>query len=171
MRTAPGRLTRPTPNGKLKDYTKDAYGNLATVVEHNSSTLATTTYAYDLNNNLATSTDALGNIRKFTYDGLSCQLTAQDLHASADTTYGTTTYAYDDAGNMTQRIDPRGQTTNFTYDSLNRPLTEDYTGQSGTEETYAYDFMYVWKGETVRCDHHQQLDRYCDQPKPTTRLV
>ena len=139
-------VTTTDPNGKLKDYTKDAYGNLATVVEHISSTLATTTYAYDLNNNLTRITDALGNIRNFTYDGLSRRLTAEDLHASGDGTFGSWTYSYDASSNMTQQVDPRSQTTNYTYDALNRPLSEDHTSQSGTEETYAYDSCTYGKG-------------------------
>ena len=115
-------------------------------MEHISSTLATTTYAYDLNNNLTKITDALGNIRNFTYDGLSRWLTAQDLHASGDGTYGSWTYSYDDASNMTQQVDPKSQTVNWTYDALNRPLTEDYTESSGTEVTYTYDGSTNGKG-------------------------
>jgi YD repeat-containing protein len=64
---------------------------------------------------------------------------AQDLHAVSEGTFGSTTYAYDAAGNVTQQIDPKNQTVNYTYDVLNRKLTEDYTGQSGTEVSYTYD--------------------------------
>ena len=127
------------PRGKRKDFYKDAYGNLSQVAEHNSGTHATTTYAYDLNRQLTSITDAAANVRNFTYDGLGRRLTAQDLHVAADTTFGTSTYAYDDAGNLTQQIDAKLQTVNFTYDALNRPLTEDYTGAAGTEVQYAYD--------------------------------
>ena len=62
--------TTTDPNGNVKDYTLDAFGNLAYVVEHIGGTLATTTYTYDAANNLATTTDSLGNVRAFTYDGL-----------------------------------------------------------------------------------------------------
>jgi YD repeat-containing protein len=108
--------------------------------------VSTTTYVYDLNNNPTKITDASGNVRNFTYDGMNRRLTAEDLHASSDTTYGTTTYAYDDAGNLTQKVDPKSQTVNTTYDVLNRPLTEDYTGAAGTEITYAYDTCLNGKG-------------------------
>ena len=133
------KLTTTDANGKSKDVIKDAFGNLANVVEHIGTTTATTTYAWNLNNKLTNITDALANVRNFTYDGLGRQLTAQDLHASGDTTYGTSTYAYDDSGNLTQKIDPKNQTVNYGYDALNRLLTEDYTGQSGTEITNTYD--------------------------------
>src|SRR5215471_1816159 len=121
------KTTTVDPNGNSKDTLVDAFGNLVNVVEHASS-LATTTYAYDALNNLSTTTDALGNVRHFTYDGLSRRLTAQDLHATTDTTFGTTTYSYDAQGNLTSQTDPKGQVVNRTYDALNRMLTEDYTG-------------------------------------------
>ncbi|WP_334392929.1 SpvB/TcaC N-terminal domain-containing protein [Bradyrhizobium sp. AZCC 2262] len=133
-------------NGIAKDTTNDARGNLVQVVEHNSTSTYTTTYSYDGLNDLTNITDALSNVRNFTYDGLGRRLTAEDLHASADTTYGTSTYAYDDAGNLTQKVDPKGQVVNYTYDALNRPLTEDYTGQAGTEITYKYDNCPSGKG-------------------------
>src|SRR5262249_19987756 len=72
-------------------------------------------------------------------DGLGRRLTAEDLHASGDMTFGTWTYAYDDAGNVTEVVDPKGQVIDSAYDDANRPLTENYTGQAGTEITYTYD--------------------------------
>ena len=127
------------PNGNIKKLTNDAYSRLATVVEKNGTTYATTTYAWNANDTLATTTDADGNVRHFTYDGRGLRLTAQDLHDTADGTYGTWTYTYDDAGNLTSFVDPKSQTVNFTYDELNRVLTENYTGQAGTEIEYDYD--------------------------------
>ncbi len=99
----------------------------------------TTNYAYNYLGNLTNITDASGNVRNFTYDGLGRRLTAQDLHATGDSTYGTYTYTYDDAGNLTSKVDAKNQTINYTYDNINRPLTEDYTGQAGTEITNTYD--------------------------------
>ena len=133
------KLTVTDPNSKTKDLYKDAYGNLIQVDEHNSPSTYTTTYLYNYLGNLTKITDALTNIRNFTYDGLGRRLTAQDLHASGDATFGTWTYTYDDAGNLSQSIDPKSQTINYSYDNINRQLTEDYTGQSGTEVTYTYD--------------------------------
>jgi RHS repeat-associated protein len=133
------KLTITDPRGKLKDLYNDAYGNLVRVDEHNGASTYTTTYNYNGNNNLTKITDALSNIRNFTYDGLGRQLTAQDLHAPADVTFGTWTYTYDDSGNRTSVLDPKSQTINYTYDDLNRVATEDYTGQVGTEVTYTYD--------------------------------
>jgi len=106
----------------------------------------TTQYQYDYNRNLTKITDAAGNIRNFTYDGLGRRTGAEDLHASGDGTYGSFAYTYDDSGNLTQKVDPKSQTTNFTYDDINRVLTEDYTGAGGTEVTYTYDSCTQGKG-------------------------
>jgi YD repeat-containing protein len=126
------------PNGNIKKLQNDAFGRLAAVVENDRGTYATTTYAWNANDTMATTTDAEGNVRHFTYDGRGLRLTAEDLHAPADASYGTWTYTYDDVGNLTSQLDPKSQTINFTYDALNRVLTEDYTGQAGTEVEYAY---------------------------------
>ncbi|MFZ1987607.1 MAG: LamG-like jellyroll fold domain-containing protein [Minisyncoccia bacterium] len=126
-------------NGNAKDFFYDPFGNLSKVTEHNATTIYDTLYEYDGKGNLTKITDALSNVRNFTYDGLNRQLTSQDLHASGDTLYGTSTYAYDLANNRTQFVNPRNQTVNYTYDKLNRPATEDYTGAAGTEKTYTYD--------------------------------
>lgn len=131
--------TTTDPNGNIKKLTNDAYNRLTTVVEKNGSTYGTTTYAWYANDALATTTDPDGNVRNFTSDGRGLRLTAQDLHDTGDATFGTWTYTYDDAGNLSSRVDPKAQTVNYTYDGLNRVLTEDYTGEAGTEISYAYD--------------------------------
>ncbi len=133
------KITTTDARGTPKDQYDDAYGNLVRVDEHNSGGTYATYYTYDGLKDLTSITDALGNVRNFTYDGLGRRLTAQDLHAPTDTTYGTWSYAYDDAGNLTQTVDPKSQTVNYTYDDINRALTEDYIGQTGTEITYTYD--------------------------------
>ena len=127
--------TTTDPNGNIKDYVLDAFGNLANVVEHIGS-LLTTTYTYDAANNLATTTDSQGNVRGFTYDGLGRRLTAQDLHAPGHTPFGIWSYVYDDAGNVTSQTDPKGATTTRTYDGLGRLLTESNAGTTQVTNTY-----------------------------------
>ncbi len=131
--------TTTDANGRSKDYEKDARGNLVRVNEYSGSEVYQTSYEYNGLNNLTKITDALGNVRNFTYDYLGRRLTAEDLHASADGTFGTWTYTYDLSGNTTQTVDSKSQTINYTYDSINRVLTEDYTGSAGTEVAYGYD--------------------------------
>jgi YD repeat-containing protein len=126
------------PLGHIKDSIVDAYSNLSQVVEHGATSNATTTYTYDAANNLTNITDALSNVRNFTYDGLGNRLTAQDLHANSDATFGTWLYSYDSAGNLASSTDPKGQNVTHTYDALNRPLTESWVGH-GTQITNTYD--------------------------------
>lgn len=127
------------PKSVAKDTHHDAYNRLIQVDEHNGGSTYTTSYEYNGLSKLTKITDAAGNLRNFTYDGLGRRLTAEDLHASGDGTFGSWTYDYDASGNMTQSVDPKSQTINYTYDDINRVLTEDYTGTGGTEVTYVYD--------------------------------
>ena len=104
-----------------------------------SPTIFTTSYRYGVTGNLTKITDAAGNIRNFTYDKLGRRLSAEDLHASSDTTFGTSTFSYDFAGNLTQKKTPKNDIIIYGYDALNRPITEDFTGASCVEVTYGYD--------------------------------
>lgn len=123
------------PLNKVKTYSTEAFGNVARVDENITTSTYSTYYEYTPLASLTKITDAQGNIRNFTYDGLNRQVTAQDLHSSADTTFGTTTYAYDSANNLTQKVDPNGKTTTYTYDALNRKLTEGTNGGGGNTVT------------------------------------
>ena len=105
------RLTVTDPLGNKKDLYKDAYGNLANVVEYATpASPATTTYTWNLIGKLTKLTDASANIRNFTYDLLGRLTGSEDLHASGDSTFGTTSRQYDLAGNLLQMYTPRGNT-------------------------------------------------------------
>jgi RHS repeat-associated protein len=133
------KVTTTDPNTNVKNYYYDAYNNLVQVDEINSGTTYSTYYTWNLNKNLLNITDSLGNVRNFTYDGLGNRLTAQDLHASTDSTYGTWTYSYDNDNDLSQSVSPNAATVNYTYDNGDRLATVDWTGGTGTEATYAYD--------------------------------
>jgi len=131
------QVSKTDPDGNTTGYNYDAFENMVNVIGPIATTTATTSYAYDLLNNLTKITDASNNVRNFTYDGLSRVLTAQDLHASSTATFGTTTYSYDSANNLISKLDPNGHTTTYTYDALSRPATESDT--NGAEVTNTYD--------------------------------
>lgn len=96
----------------------------------------TTTYGYDLLDNLTRIKDAQGNVKIMRYDGLSRKVYMDDPDR------GETNYVYDDAGNLQQTTDAKGQVITYTYDAANRPLTEQWQRSDGTFETvftYHYD--------------------------------
>jgi len=126
-------------NGKIKKTKSDARGNLVEVIETLNSTEYTTTYTYNALNQLTKITDALGNIKNFTYDLLGRKLSEEDFHTVNDTTFGARSWTYDKNGNITQTTDAKNQVTAFTYDELDRLSLEDYAGDAGTEVTYVYD--------------------------------
>ena len=154
------KLSVTDANGKTKDLTKDARGNLVQVEEHNATSTYVTTYEWNGLGNLTKITDALGNVRNFTYNNLGQRLTAEDLHALGDTYFSTWSYSYDDAGNMASTTDGRGQTIQYTFDDINRPLTENYTGQAGTEVTYAYDDCTNGKGRLCIATNASSMTQY-----------
>ncbi len=127
------------PNGKIKGYEKDAFGNLVKVDEHNQAATYTTRYYWDATGNLASIKDASNNVRAFAYDKLGRRISADDLHTLADTTFGLWQYVYDDQGNLKSRIDAAGVQTDYNYDQLNRVIKEDDTSNSGLDISFAYD--------------------------------
>jgi RHS repeat-associated protein len=142
------RLKITDPLSNVKEVVKDAYGNLANVVEWvSSASSATTTYDWNRNGKLTKITDASGNIRNFTYDNLGRLLTSEDLHAVSDITYGTSSRQYDLTGNLVQLYSPLGLATNYTYDALNRVTSEDSTTTpSLLDIVYSYDTCTNGKG-------------------------
>lgn len=141
------KLTVTDSLGKVKDLIKDAYDNLVEVDEHNSGSTYSTTYQWNGNKNLTKITDAAGNVRNLTYDGLGRVLTTEDLHAVGDSTFGIWNYSYDDAGNLASSTDPVGHNIVYTYDDLNRRTIENDTANAGNEVVYGYDSCVGGKGK------------------------
>ncbi len=118
--------------GKQLRYTNDGYGRLTKVEEFNSGSTYTTTYEYDVLNNLKKTTDNSANDTTITYDSLSrkTQMVDPDM--------GTWSYVYDKNDNLTSQTDAKSQVISFTYDNLNRVTLKDLpTGE--TDVTYNYD--------------------------------
>jgi len=72
----------------------------------------TTTYGYDLNGNLTSSTDPLAHAMGNSYDALN------RLVQVLDPAGGTTLYGYDAGNNLAQVTDARGLSTSYTYDGV-----------------------------------------------------
>ena len=111
-----------------------------------------TTFAYDTNGNLITTTDPLGNATQRVYDavsrltaltdprGLQTQFRYDGLNRVteiADARQGITRFSYDPNGNLLTVADAKNQTTSYTYDSMDRLSTrKDALNRS---ESYQYD--------------------------------
>ena len=105
----------------------------------------TTTFQYDLNDQLTQITDSKGNLKRMRYDALK-RKTYMD-----DPDRGKIACQYDDASNLTRLIDNPGTTTErvtvFGYDGANRITSEDYLDSSypavsfhrDPDVTYHYD--------------------------------
>jgi RHS repeat-associated protein len=133
------KLTTTDALSNQKTLSKDAFERLIKVDEQNGTEIYQTQYTYNSVGNLTNITDALGNIRNFTYDNLGRRKTAEDLHAPNDTTFGVWQFSYDDTNNVTRRVDPKNQIVDFTYDELNRLATEDFLGTDWVDVNYTYD--------------------------------
>jgi RHS repeat-associated protein len=153
--------------GHKKDYTMDASGNLTTVVEYLGTTPYTTTYQYDTNNNLIKITDAVGNIRTFTYDSNGKRLSATDLHAPTDSTFGTYFYTYDVNGNMTSMTNPGGTVISYQYNALNQQTREDSASTPGIIDI-AYTYNTCTNGKGKLCSVTRMVEVF---PAGTSTIV
>lgn len=113
-------------------YTNDAYDRLVKVEEFNSASTYTTTYEYDILNNLKKTTDNASNETVISYDSLSRKT------GMVDPDMGTWVYTYDLNDNLITQVDAKSQTIEFTYDELNRVELKDLPGGE-TDVTYVYD--------------------------------
>jgi RHS repeat-associated protein len=138
-----GPLTSP-----VTDYTYDANGNLATLINGRRQTTRytydarnrlvrsidpdpdgtgaqsapVTTYGYDLSNNLTSIIDPNGLHTSWSYDirDRQVQLTEADPDGTGPLTSPITRYTYDPLNQLISTTNPNNQTTRYTYDQLNR---------------------------------------------------
>lgn len=110
-------------------YTYDSNGNVLTSTDP---TGLTTTFTYDPVFNKVTSiTDPLGNVSRFTYDSNG------NLQTSTDADGNLTSYKYDSTGLVTQVTDQLKQVTTYAYDAAGNLAS--VTDPLGNTTTYGYD--------------------------------
>ncbi len=122
----------------------DAFGRLVEAVEYDNGTPFTTQYKYNALGELASVTDAAGNVTTITYDMLG-RKTEMD-----DPDMGNWRYRYDAVGNLTAQIDAKRQATNLYYDILNRAVGKTYAAgvnpdtyqRPATPGTYVVKYLY-----------------------------
>ncbi|MDF2649487.1 MAG: repeat-associated core domain protein, partial [Paenibacillus sp.] len=91
----------------------------------------TTMYEYDINGNVSSVTDALGNVTTASFNSRNQPLTQTDPEGAV------TVKTYDDRGNLLSVLNPDGGETTNTYESSNRVITMIDTRECVT--TYVYD--------------------------------
>ncbi|GHJ47115.1 hypothetical protein Cs7R123_44570 [Catellatospora sp. TT07R-123] len=135
--------------------TQDVYDDRGNVVEkrlYHGATPAgaydTTTYGYNLRNELTSVSDAAGNDWTYTFDLLGRKTAASD----PDT--GTTQMSYDNAGQLTTSTDGRGQALTYVYDNLGRK-TKLHNGT-----TTAGPLLASWTYDTVDLGQLTSSTRY-----------
>ncbi|MGH9783994.1 MAG: DUF6531 domain-containing protein, partial [Terriglobia bacterium] len=111
-----------------------------------------TTFAYDTNGNLITTTDPLGNQTQRVYDTVSRLISLTDprglftefrydnlnrVTEIADARHGLTRFDYDPNGNLLTVADAKNQTTTYTYDPMDRLATRK--DALNRQEPYQYD--------------------------------
>ncbi|MFN0157205.1 MAG: RHS repeat-associated core domain-containing protein [Bacteroidota bacterium] len=113
--------------GNTTSFAYDAEANLLSTSQPLG---VTQTFTYDALGNVLTATNGNGNTSSFTYDAQGNLLTA---------TYpiGSQSFSYDNSGNLTSWTDPNGHTTTYSYDLLDR-LTST-TDPLPATTTFSYD--------------------------------
>jgi RHS repeat-associated protein len=82
-----------------------------------------TAYEYRADDALTKITDAQGNQKPMTYDGLRRKKTMNDPDR------GVLECSYDQGSNLVETVDAKGQHIRYTFDGANRLLTEDYVDE------------------------------------------
>ena len=98
--------------GTLARTRSRAFDSLNRLYQDIGAASQTTTYGYDLNGNLTSSTDPLAHATGNSYDALN------RLVQVVDPAGGTTLYGYDAGNNLAQVTDARGLSTGYTYDGV-----------------------------------------------------
>ena len=135
-------VTIQDPTGRSRQITSDTFGDIASVLEPNTSGVLayTSSYEYNWQGQITTIQQQGGTSdatqwrqRTFSYDGVG-ELVSQTTKEA-----GTTSFAYDSNGNLinTTNQDSAQNTTSYSYDNLNRLISETVGG--GPTYTYTYD--------------------------------
>lgn len=133
-------VTVTDENNHAKTYSKDSRGRIKTVVDASGSS----SYSYDIFDNLTNAVDPLGNSAVFSYDTLGRKRTAKDADR------GAISYTYDNNDNLLKKQYSDNRAVTWTYDKLNRPLTGDYSDTSEIDIIYSYDEAFAVNGKGRR---------------------
>ena len=120
--------------GRPRTFIMDGLGRVIEArASHGAETYATRS-VYDPLGRVLRTTDALANVRTFTYDGLGRRTLIEDPDR------GRMESGYDAAGNLVRRLDNKGQLILYAYDGANRLLAEYRRDGSGPGPAVEYHY-------------------------------
>ena len=127
---ANGRLESTTDAmGKTTSYTYDLVNNITTTTHPDNT--GTTISRFDSRGLLLSETDPLGRTKSFTYDA------NRNKKTETDALLKTTNYDYDANGHLKSVTDPLSKTVTFVNNQVGQPVT--MTDQLGKVRTLTYD--------------------------------
>lgn len=136
---ADGRLQSTTDAmGKTTTYSYDLVNNVTTVTHPDNT--GTTIRRFDTNGSLLSETDPLNHTKSFTYDNNRNKLTETDALQK------TITYTYDANGHLKSVTDPQNKTVSFTNSATGLVLSA--TDQLNRVRTFNYDAFSNFTGIT-----------------------
>lgn len=125
-------------NGNITTYTFDERGSLTSKTSPEPYNY-TTTYVYDLNNDIKQITKPEGYITNFQYD-TNGNLT-KVVNKIDEITSACTTYIYDEYGRLKTVTDPENNTTTYQYDKISDCYPSKIIDPEGNEIKYRYDSL------------------------------
>jgi RHS repeat-associated protein len=131
-------LTKTNELGATTTYAYNSNNNVTSVsVPIAPDTFATTSYTYNSFGEVLTTTDPMGNVTTNTYDAKGNLLTVTSPKPNGSTAASVTQFAYNSLGELTQITDPLNNLTKLTYYSTG--LIDTITDAQQNVTTYAYD--------------------------------
>jgi len=127
--TAQGVLTeKGDPQDNKTTYSYDLNKNITSTTEPNG---GATSYTYDSENNMISITDAESNVTTYTYN------TYGQVTGITDSEGKATQYSYNEKGNLLSVTDPSGAKTQYQYDTKGNVAS--ITNADGQTTTFVYD--------------------------------
>lgn len=121
-------------DGKVQSITRDAGGALAQVYAR---------YTYTPNGQLATLTDAAGNVTTYVYDGHERKVKVQypdKVTRGVSSTTDVEQFAYNDLGNLATYVKRNGESMSIAYDALGRVVGRTYPN-AADNVVFGYDLL------------------------------
>ena len=155
-------MVTPPAGGTATTTISDAEGRTTALRQHTGPTPSgaydESKYAYTASGQLASMTDAAGNVWRHTYDLLGREVETNDPDS------GKTTKTYDLEDQLQTSTDARGQTLGYTYDNLGRKTSLRDASTTGALRA-------EWTYDTVKKDHPASSTRYLAGQPITSRVT